>query len=246
MNAGIDTSGPDFLIIGAQKCGTSALRMNLDAHDSIFMVDREMHFFNGPRVWAKGMDWYCSHFSRPGKLQGEKTPDYLSSISAPGRIAAAFPRVKLLVLLRDPVSRAYSQWNHMMQRIEDTRPRGWDLLSFEEAIARSSRGISPYDRLLDKGCYIEQIDRYMEHFPREQLFVGIQERFRTNGVEELARLFRFLGVEELPVEPVSIHVRKYESPMNPDMRQQLLEYYAPYNQRLFAFLGEDIPEWDTP
>lgn len=237
--------GPDFLIIGAQKCGTSALKRNLGAHESISMVDKEVHFFNGRKNWAQGIDWYLEHFSHPGKLQGEKTPDYLDSAMAPGRIAAAFPEVKLLALLRDPVARAYSQWNHMMQRIEDTGRRGWELTSFEEAITRASQEVTPYTRLLDKGRYISQLERYMRYFRREQLFVGIQERFFENGEQELARVFRFLGVEESSVEPRKLHERTYDSPIEPGIQRQLEEYYAPLNQQLFEFLGEEIPEWSS-
>jgi hypothetical protein len=238
--------GPDFIIVGAQKCGTSALKRNLEMHDAISMAEGEIHFFNRPAKWSKGFDWYTGHFTRTDKVQGEKTPDYLDDPSAAQRIAGAFPEVKLIILLRDPVTRAYSHWNHMMQRIESTAKRGWEDVSFEEGIARASRGVTPFTRLLDKGHYVEQVRRYADNFPREQIFIGIQERFLSNGAEELARVFRFLGVEELPVKPEKRHVRTYDAPINPATRQQLLQYFAPFNARLFEFLGEDVPEWGRP
>ncbi len=238
--------GPDFIIIGAQKCGTSALKRNLEMHDAIHMAEGEIHFFDRPKAWSRGRDWYLEHFNQRNKVQGEKTPDYLDTYPAARRIANTVPGVKLIALLRDPVTRAYSHWNHMMQRIEETSKRGWEDVSFEESIVRSSRGIVPYTRLLNKGQYIEQLERYARHFPRKQIFIGIQERFLHNGASELARVFRFLGVEEVPVEPAKRHVRSYDAPINPEIREQLLHYYAPYNERLFEFLGDDIPEWDRP
>lgn len=246
MSAGTDRRAPDFLVIGAQKCGTSALRRNLEAHEAIAMAPGEVHFFNRPINWKKGFDWYLDHFAHPDKLQGEKTPDYLDSPASPRRIAKLLPGAKLIVLLRDPVTRAYSHWNHMMQRIEDTSRRGWEKVSFEEAIARASRGDEPFTRLLDKGRYVDHLDAYARVFPRQQLFIGVQERFLLEGARELARVFRFLGVEPLPIEPEKVHVRTYDDPIDAAIRQQLLEFFAPFNRRLFDFLGEGIAEWSTP
>lgn len=246
MSVGIHPRAPDFLIIGAQKCGTSALRRNLEAHEAIAMATGEVHFFNRPVNWRKGFDWYLDHFTHPDKLQGEKTPDYLDNPASARRIAEHLPGAKLIVLLRDPVTRAYSHWNHMMQRIEDTSRRGWEKVSFEDAIDRASRGDEPFARLLDKGRYVDHLDTYAREFPREQVFIGIQERFLQDGTRELARVFRFLGVEPLPIEPAKVHVRTYDTPINPAIRQQLLEFFAPYNRRLFEWLGEGIAEWSAP
>lgn len=237
---------PDFLIVGAQKCGTSALRVNLRAHDGIAIPADELHFFNNKNKWEQGLDWYCQHFPHTDLLQGEKTPEYLSNPRAAERIARIIPSAKIIIMLRDPVTRAYSHWNHMTQKIDVTAKRGWEVLPFGEAIARAFDGDKPYVRILDKGIYIDQILRYSESFPAEQIYIGIQERFLANGAEELARVFRFLGVSEQPVESRKGHVRQYDAPMDPEVRGELLQYYAPFNQRLFEFLGADIPEWDRP
>lgn len=242
--AGIHGPGlPDFLIIGAQKCGTTALRYNLSTHRDIAVHGKEVHFFSEPKNWERGVAWYSQHFQSPERLQGEKSPGYLESKIAAKRIATILPSAKLIVILRDPVTRAYSQWNHMMQNIEQSSRRDWESASFDEAIARASTGTPPFDRLLRKGEYIDQIARYTEYFPPEQIFIGIQERFFRNGAEELARIFDFLGVERLPIEPRNRHVRSYESPMAPHIEAELVRYFEPFNQRLFQFLGETIPEW---
>ncbi len=245
MRSGEGRNLPDFLIVGAQKCGTSALRRNLLAHPGITMPEGELHFFDNPKRWELGIDWYCQHFPHTDVLQGEKTPDYLSNARAARRIAEILPSTRIIVLIREPVSRAYSHWNHMMQRIEDSSRRGWEEVSFEEAIARGARGDQPFRRLIEKGEYLDQILRFSRHFPPEQMFIGIQERFLSHGTRELARVLRFLGVEALSIEPEKRHVRSYDSPINPDTRQQLREYYAPFNRRLFEYLGEEIPEWSA-
>lgn len=234
---------PDFLIIGAQKCGTSALARNLKLHDDVAMSEDEVHFFNHPKNFARGLEWYAGHFPESDLLKGEKTPDYLDSVSAPARIAQVLPRVKLLILLRDPVDRAYSQWNQMMQNIHRSSKRGWELVSFEEAIERAYAGVTPFGRLLTKGHYIEQILRYREYFPAEQIYIGLQERFSRNGEEELARVYDFLGIAGSPLEPQKANVRTYESPISTEMDARLTRYFAPYNRRLFDFLGGEIPEW---
>jgi hypothetical protein len=247
MNAGETSHNlPDFLIVGAQKCGTSALRANLRAHTGITLPEEELHFFDSPRKWELGLDWYRGHFPHTDLLQGEKTPEYLSNRRATERIAQHVPSAKIIIMLRDPVTRAYSHWNHMTQKIDVTAKRGWEVLPFGEAIARAFDGVKPYVRILDKGIYIDQILPYTESFPADRIYIGIQERFLANGAEELAGVFRFLGVEEQPIEPKQGHVRHYDAPMDPEVRRKLLEYYAPFNQRLFEFLGTDIPEWSRP
>jgi len=110
------SSLPDFLIIGAQKAGTTALKDSLAMHLAVYMakgsigLGDEIHFFSNQ--WTRGVDWYRQHFMHPEKLQGEKSPSYLRRVICHRRMHEIVPRAKLLVLLRNPVSRAYSQWNH--------------------------------------------------------------------------------------------------------------------------------------
>jgi hypothetical protein len=241
-----NASRPDFLIIGAQKCGTSALRASLRAYDGIVMPDRELHFFDNPDIWSQGLDWYFSHFNRPDLLQGEKTPEYLDHPDAVERIASVLPDVKLIILLRDPVTRAYSQWNQMMQTLDRSAQRGWEPVSFEQAVSRAFAGDRPYNRLLRKGTYIDQILRVANFFPRRQIHFGIQERMLRDGRVELARVLNFLGVKAPPIEPKRRHVRPYDVPIDPAVERELLHFFGPFNRRLFDYLGEDIPEWGRP
>src|SRR5207248_7427804 len=129
---------PDFLIIGTQRGGTTSLYRYLKAHPCIGATsNKDLHFFD--RRFHKGLSWYRSHF--PTKLEkayaeqlrrltlvtGEASPSYLFHPHAPKRVAQVLPHVKLIVLLRNPVSRAYSQYHHAVEL-------GFETLSFAEAI----------------------------------------------------------------------------------------------------------------
>lgn len=242
---------PDFIIIGAQKSGTSALRHNLDKHPDVYMAhspdrkgSREIHFFNTDRVWARGIDWYKSLFPHNELVQGEKSPNYISILRAHERMHQIVPNAKLVLMLRNPVSRVYSHWNHFNQTGNAIK-RGWRVTSFEAALAEAWRGEIPvFKNLIDNGIYIQQIQHLLRFYPKEQLFVGIAERFKANPQDELNKAFGFLGLDEKDVQAEDKHVRKYQSPMEPATRTLLEELYAPFNEALFKFLGYRIAEWE--
>ena len=104
---------PGFLIVGGQKCGTTAARFNLGQHPHIAFTPsapnqrHELHFFDNEQSWPCGVDWYATHFSQSAPLIGETAPNYLSSTCAK-RIYTTLPNARLIVLLRNPVDRAYS------------------------------------------------------------------------------------------------------------------------------------------
>ena len=243
---------PDFVIIGAQKAGTTALRFNLNKHPGLYLAsdpDREnsseVHFFNTDKGWDRGIDWYKSLFPRKKLIQGEKTPNYINSPIAHERMHQVIPDAKLILMLRNPVNRAYSQWNHFNQ-VEAPLDRGWRITSFESALAEAWRGQHKiFKSLVDQGLYIQMIEHLLQYFPREQLFIGIAERFKSDPQNELNRVFDFLGVERKQIEHKKVHERQYETSMEPATRTLLESLFAPYNDALFDFLGFDIPEWQT-
>jgi hypothetical protein len=137
-------SGPDFLIIGAQKCGTTSLYNYLLRHPNVAPASkRSIRFFDYEPNWARGPVWYRSHFPfTPGRrpltgrpLVGESTPAYLFHPLGGERVQKVAPHAQLIVLLRNPVDRAYSHYHHM-------RRRGREPLGFEE-LWRGSRNGSP-------------------------------------------------------------------------------------------------------
>ena len=242
---------PDFLIIGAQKCGTSTLRVNLAQHPGVHMPDKkeqpmgEMHFFNNENYWERGVDWYRSHFSRPELLQGEKTPDYMSHLVSHRRMHAIVPEARLIVMLRNPVDRAYSAWNHFNQAIDRTRRRGWEVMEFEQALERGVReqkGV--FAGLFAKGMYGLQINHLLQFYARERIHFIITERMYRAPEEEYQKVLAFLGLERNDQEIDNRNVRSYPQPMQEETRIRLEEFFRPHNELLFNVLGERIHEWE--
>jgi hypothetical protein len=257
---------PDFLIIGTAKSGTTTLHGWLSEHPYVDpAVKKEVHFFDYD--YYRGVDWYRAHFptklardaferehGRPF-LTGEASPTYISHEWAPSRIAKVLPNTKLIVALRNPIDRAYSQFQ--MSRREEEEP----LESFAEAVAAEEsrlRGECEHLRRNPRynswpiGCwsyllrsrYAEQVERWFDLFPREQFLFLKTEELESHPQATLDRVYAFLDLppyvnEHLP----HLHVAPSYESMPPAAREQLAEYFRPRNERLYQMLGVDFG-WD--
>lgn len=186
----------DFLIIGAQKAGTTSLRAFLESIPSrVLMSKTEHHFWNreGQYNDGFGLDSYLDHFSqaKSGQLKGEKSPSYLGSYEAPARIHKHLPDVKLIAILRNPADRAYSAYWHG-RRVGAIDPN----ITFSDSIQsyRENHG-KPYGDLVTPGFYSQHIARYQEFFPREQLLVLNFDELLNSPVSELSKSVSFLGLD---------------------------------------------------
>lgn len=271
---------PDFLIIGAQRAGTTTLYTYLRRHPDVigpWRADpsvswgKELHFFD-ENFW-RGVDWYRKFFPLEMRRQamrrlgrnlvtGEGTPYYMFHPAVPARVAATVPDVRLIVLLRNPVERAYSHYQMMVRS-------GREKLSFEEAIeAEPKRLAGVEDALLaeqpvfneyghrthqhhrhrayvSRGLYADQLERWLELFPREQLLVVRSEDFLARPDDVYAEVFGFLGVRPWQVRDYEArNVRTY-APIDPDLRARLEQRFAEPNARLARLLGQDF-EWGPP
>ena len=242
---------PDFLVIGAQKAGTTALYAYLRWHPGIAGPSwKEVSFFD--RHWWRGEAWYRGQFPlRAGKrLVGEASPSYLFHPLAPERARSLVPGAKLVALLRDPVDRAYSQYQHEVAL-------GREPLSFEDALAaEDERLVGEVERLIAdprafsrawwdhtytaRGRYAEQLERWLEAFPSEKLLVVRTEDLGERPAETYASILAFLGAEphELPDYP-RVFDRDYE-PMRAETRAALAATFAEPNRRLEALLGREL------
>ena len=163
---------PDFLGIGTQKGGTTYLYELLKQHPQVFLANpKEQHFFS--LHWHRGSDWYRNQFDEAaaGQICGEITPYYMFHPEAPSRIASLLPKVKLVVLLRDPVERALSQYFHSYRL-------GLEHLNLEGAFSEESRRLIACAETLKKGLphlshqqhsYLSR-SRYEEQLPHFNLF----------------------------------------------------------------------------
>ena len=227
---------PAFIIPGAQKSGTNAIRFNLKKHPQISMPDREIHFFSREENWNLGLKWYREHFQDHHLLLGEKTPNYLPSTAAATRLNWLMPDVKFVVVLRNPIDRAYSHWNHYNLISEKSANWGWEVVEFEDCLKQK-------DFVRKNGHYANHLERFFEHFPREQFLILVSERLRSQPEQEFQRICEFLNVEPPAYMFESRHERSYETSMRPTTRRMLAEYYRPEDEKLFQLLGESFPEW---
>lgn len=243
----------DFLLIGAQKSGTTALDAYLRQHPRLYLpiTRKELHFFDNDDYFVGGRpDYgiYEANFRHAlhGQLLGETTPSYMFWYSAPQRIWTYNPAVKLLMILRNPITRAYSHWN--MKRVQGREKR-----SFGEAIRHEynrCRELLPHQcrefSYLSRGFYCEQIRRVLSCFPKEQLLILRSEdlEFNTNAVME--EVWDFLNIEKHSVRILSStdsHKGCYESQMSPADKEYLIYIYEYEIMQLERMLGWDCSNW---
>src|SRR5438093_3426164 len=196
----------DFIVVGAQKSGTTALHYFLAKHPNITMGDQqEIHFFDDDATFAATVDYERLHkhypLVAPSTKAGDCTPSYLYFKPAAERIWKYNPKIKLLVLLRNPVERAFAHWN--MQRFKGREP-----LDFFDAIREEKTSIASAPPIearrfayVDRGFYAQQLVRLFKFFPREQVKVVKFEAFEDKQRETLASIFFFLDVSRRPPVP---------------------------------------------
>jgi len=255
---------PTFVIAGAQKSGTSTLHRMLRDHPQIFMSrPKEIHFFD--RHWDRGLDWYEAHFSgrrRRHVHAGESTPTYMYRATSRQRMVETLPDARLVVILRDPVARAYSHYWHSRRLGTDSSPTFEGALELEGArpaagddLERSRFGY------VDRGHYIDQVVALEEALGRERLHVILLDELIAHRTSTLEGLFSFL---EVAVEPAARiqerRANRYREvipgrekpkpaaypPIEGSTRDRLAEHYQPYNDRLTSWLGRSLGQWSQP
>jgi Sulfotransferase domain len=246
---------PGFLILGAQKAGTTSLHEYLCEHPLVSSSTvKEVHYFD--LAYARGPGWYRAHFHVPrqvDEIAGEASPYYLFHPLVAERVARDLPAAKLIVLLRNPIERAYSHHNH-------ERALGFETLGFEQAIAReperlrgeeerilSEPGYSSFAHqhhsYIARGRYAEQLERWFARIGRERILVLAAEELFERPAEAVLTAQRFLGLEPLPPSDLTARNARSYAPLDDDARQRLREAFKPHNERLYGLLGRDL-EWD--
>jgi Sulfotransferase domain len=239
----------DFILAGAQKSGTSALHYFLSKHPNITMGDQqEIHFFDNDRMFTDPVDDEKLHkHYRPvalSSIAGDCTPSYIYYEPAAERIWEYNPKIKLLVLLRNPVERAFAHWN--MQRFKGREP-----LDFFDAVREEKTRIAgaPPDQArrfayVDRGLYARQLERLFQFFPRAQVKIVKFEEFREKQRETLASIFSFLGLKPLrSVRSKDRNIVPYERAMNWEERVFLYNLFADEITKVEQMLGWDCSDW---
>ncbi|MFW9929364.1 MAG: sulfotransferase domain-containing protein [Candidatus Thorarchaeota archaeon] len=252
---------PNFLIIGAAKSGTSSLYEYLNHHSSILpCVVKEPNYFTV--YYDRGLDWYKSCF--PFKFQkiftqgqkfitGEATARYYWYPHAAQRAHRVVPKAKIILLLRNPINRSYS---HYKMRFKNKKVKQ----SFEEEIQNEETNLKgEWEKMLKnegyfsfkfnsngyltKGLYINYIKRWFEFFPKNNILIIKAEDFFSNPEKITNQTFEFLSLPPIKLKRYEIMRKGFESQLKPETRRKLLEYFKPYNEKLYKFLDRDF-EWD--
>ena len=237
---------PDFLIVGAQRAGTTSLYRYLAEPGRLADARQPHHHWRGDQ-------WYRSHFPVAGRDRKtfEATPYYLLHPAAPARAAATVPEAKVIALVRDPVARAFSQWQH-------NASRGLEHLGFEAALdAEPERLAGEEERLvadatyrsdahrlwsyMARGRYSDQLERWLAHYPRERILVLRSEDLYEQPASTYARSLEFLGLPAIDLEAYPRYTRRPSTAhMTDGARHRLAVYFRPHNERLAALLGENV------
>jgi hypothetical protein len=254
---------PGFIMIGAQRCGTTSLFRALTAHPQLMrpLFHKGVNYFD--LNYYRGADWYRSHFplaeiarcrtARYGPAMAfEASGYYLYHPLALQRLAGDLPAIKLVAMVRNPVERAFSAYKHEYAR-------GFEQESFERALAlEDERLAGEVDRMRDdpayesfshrhhsyrrRGQYAEQLERALALVPAERVHVIQSEAFFRHPADEYRRLVSFLGLRPFELADFRQHNSRPGVPMDPKTRRMLEEHYAPHDQRLARLLGAPL-QW---
>ena len=239
----------DFIVVGAQKCGTTALHYQLEKHPQIALPDKEeLHFFDDEEIFAGAVNYDQLHDrfhpTSRARVAGESTPIYLYWRPAMERIWNYRKGIKLVIVLRNPIERAFSHWN--MQR-----ERGFEPLDFFDAVKAETKRQQEAAPLqsrrfsyIGRGLYAEQLERVFKFFPRYLVKVVRFDELRRDFAKEINSIFTFIGAE--PLRNIRNKERNpipYEREMTAAERAEVYPFFKDDIAKLEKLLGWDCSDW---
>jgi hypothetical protein len=246
---------PNLLIIGAQKCGTTSLHAYLDLHPDVHMAaEKELDFFIADRAWRNGAAWYAQRFRDDAAVRGESSPNYTGWPvwdGVPQRAASLVPQARLVYLVRDPLERIES---HYLQRRLQDGGRG-DIADVLGDVR------DPHNLFVARSRYATQLERWLEHFPQEQLLVLAAEDLRDRRHKALGDALAHLGLDggihpelldaehhrsEDKAELAESAARLRSSPAGRVLELVPARVRAPVTQRLRAALSHEVERQELP
>jgi len=247
---------PNFLIIGAARCGTTTLYNQLQRHPNIYLPPEkrpEPHFFYKTAEYARGIGYYENKYFtawRGQKAVGEASTSYVFGSRVAQRVCESLPGIKLICLLRNPIERAFSSYWH-------TVASGIERLPFAEAIEREQERaaalastalgeLAPF-AYVERGLYHRQLERWFDEFDPAQMLVVTFDELVGDPRGVLADVARFLGVSpgdlpngEIKAENKSVPIGAY---MAPEVRRKLVEAFRDDVYQLGRLIGRDLTHW---
>jgi hypothetical protein len=263
LSAGLRTP-PTFVVVGAQRCGTTSLFRALLSHPNILrpVMHKGVNYFDVN--WEKPWSWYLGHFPLAASARRKAAPGhtgagvfeasgyYMFHPHAPKRMSDALPEVKIVAMVRDPVERAYSAYKHEFAR-------GFETETFERAIALEESRITPELRRMvsdphyqsaayrhqayrARGHYAEQLQVFVDLLGRDRVHVIESERFFAEPLPVYCDLLDFLGEPVIAPETFGVFNARPGKPLAPALEAELRAHFAPHDQALAQLLGRS-PAW---
>ena len=252
---------PDFIIIGSMKCGTPSRYYDICEHPCVSAAAYdEIGFFDSN--FHLGLNWYRSMFPRKKQIEdirrkegaaitGEDTPFYFWNPIAAKRIQKILPNIKLIIILRNPIDRAYSEYQDLVSR-ESNSPSFETFI--ENEINTRKKGIiiteenfeifNQNDSYLLKGIYIDQLKIWAGLFPKEQIFTLSTESLNSDPTASMESVFQYLNLPDYKIKKPQHQKQKKYTPMDSQTRKLLIEFFKPHNERLFKFIGKEF-DWEN-
>jgi Sulfotransferase domain len=257
---------PTFVVVGAQRCGTTSLFRALLSHPNILrpVMHKGVNYFDVN--WEKSWSWYLSHFPLAANARRKAAPGhttagvfeasgyYMFHPHAPRRIADALPEVKIVAMVRDPVERAYSAYKHEYAR-------GFETETFERAIGLEESRVGPeLERMIAdphyqsqtyrhqayraRGQYAEQLRVFIDLLGIDKVHVIESERFFSSPLDVYSGLMGFLGQPVVPPSSFGVFNARPGVPLPPDLDAELRAHFEPHDRALAELVGRKLA-WMT-
>ena len=252
---------PDFLVIGAKRCGTTSLFYHLPEHPCISKSPHDnMGFFNDN--FHLGVNWYKSFFPTiftRNKIKSEfgnflafdVTTTYMEEESTANNVYQTKPNMKIIVILRNPVDRTYSQYHLNLREkaekrsFEDVLEENMNRLDKEshERYEIKPKFSAEGNNYLKKGLYAQQLRHWLKIFPRENILILSTEEFESNQQAIYNKIFEFLNISQFEVKNTEKMEKGSYSQMKSETRSLLLDYFRPHNNELFKLINKKF-DWE--
>ena len=252
---------PDFLVIGAKRCGTTSLYQHLPEHPCISKSPHDnMGFFNDN--FHLGVNWYKSFFPTTftrnkikskfgGFLAFDVTTKYMEEESTANNVYQTKPNMKIVVILRNPVDRAYSQYHLSVRQTAERR-------SFEDVVEENMNRLNKEshehyeikpkfsvkeDNYLKKGLYALQLRYWLKIFPRKSILIMSTEEFESNQQAIYNKIFGFLNISQFEIKNTEKMEKGSYPQMKSETRSLLLDYFRSHNNELFKLINKKF-DWE--
>ena len=265
-----DKNKVNTFIVGTQKGGTSALFDYLKKSQQVTVGSKkEMGFFSQDKIFQRGSQWYSTEYKKKPdtRILLDATPEYLYYPFVPKRIHNYNPNAKIIIVLREPVSRAFSHYTMFRNINESPRKKqktlkklrfntantgelyelvkGNTFPSFSKAIREEANIEALEPSYVRRGCYFEQVQRYLKFFPRKNILILESSDLKHNKKECVKKVANFLDISSDFVTDQdfeSKHIGNYKEEIKEEDKKFLQKYYEPHNQKLFNLLDKKF-DW---